>query len=133
MKRYCGCISPDERREENVWRWGTNSRKNIAAFFKLLYFFCCEMTVERKEAWLTGKASRNKGNDQRERLIAFKLELYIIVPLRNEILLLHFLHSYLHILFIQKCSLFPRLHWTLILSLSSLKWSLEDSSLYNLL
>ena len=30
---------------------------------------------------------------ERERLIAFKLELYIIVPLRNKILLLHFLHS----------------------------------------
>ena len=66
MKRYCGCISPDERREENGEVEERTAEKIELLFFKLLYFLCCEVSVERKEARLTGTAERNKVNDRRE-------------------------------------------------------------------
>ena len=39
MKRYCGCSSPDERREENGEVEERTAEKIELLFFKLLYFF----------------------------------------------------------------------------------------------
>ena len=41
--------------------------KNKTAYFlAALFFLCCEVSVERKKARLTGTAERNKVNDRRE-------------------------------------------------------------------
>ena len=68
MKRYCGCISPTERRVETVWRWGTNSRKKIAAFFlSCCFFLCCEVSVERRKEAFLPTTDWNSRTKQRER------------------------------------------------------------------
>ena len=40
MKRYCGCISPTERRKRPCEDEERNSAKNIAAYFQAAVFFC---------------------------------------------------------------------------------------------
>ena len=50
MKRYCGCISPTERRKRPCGDEERNSAKKIAAYFQAAVFFCyCEVYVERRE------------------------------------------------------------------------------------
>ena len=39
MKRYCGCISPTERRKRPCEDEERNSAKNIAAYFQAAVFF----------------------------------------------------------------------------------------------
>jgi hypothetical protein len=48
MKRYCGCNSPDERRKLPCEDEERNSEKKVLLIFKLLYFLCCEVPVERR-------------------------------------------------------------------------------------
>ena len=71
MKRYCGCISPTERRVETVWRWGTKQCEKNSCFFQAAVFFGtvkCLWNGGRRHFRRrpTGTAERNKGNDRRE-------------------------------------------------------------------
>ena len=68
MKRYCGCISPTERRKrpcEDEERTAEKIRLS-RLWLDCLIFLCCEVSVERRKARPTGTAERNKGNDRRE-------------------------------------------------------------------
>ena len=50
MKRYCGCISPTERRKRPCGDEERNSAKKIAAYFQAaVFFWYCEVSVERRE------------------------------------------------------------------------------------
>ena len=71
MKRYCGCISPTERRKWPCEDEERNSGKNIAAYFQAAVFFCAVKCLWNGGRRLfcrrpTGTAERNKGNDRRE-------------------------------------------------------------------
>ena len=52
MKRYCGCISPTERRKRPCEDEERNSAKNIAAYFQAAVFFCAVKCL-----WNGGKPS----------------------------------------------------------------------------
>ena len=43
MKRYCGCISPTERRKRPCEDEERTAGKIQLLIFKLLYFLCCEV------------------------------------------------------------------------------------------
>ena len=43
MKRYCGCISPTERRKRPCEDEERTAEKIQLLIFKLLYFLCCEV------------------------------------------------------------------------------------------
>jgi hypothetical protein len=71
MKRYCGCISPTERRKRPCGDEERNSAKKIAAYFQAAVFFGTVKCLWNGGRRLfrrrpTGTAERNKGNDRRE-------------------------------------------------------------------
>ncbi len=65
MKLYYGFRSPDERNE-----WACEDEEQAekikAAYFLAALIFYVKWSLEWKEEWLTGKASRNKANDWSE-------------------------------------------------------------------
>ena len=86
MKRYCGCISPTERRKRPCEDEERNSAKNIAAYFQAAVFFCAVKCLWNGGRRLfsrrpTGTAERNKGNERRETAclpVLFIMEWFIL-------------------------------------------------------